>query len=634
MKKKSKFKVFTLSTTIVMSSAVSAQQELVPLYKYTSDGDGGYSYNLSKPVYLYNGSSQQISIPDIYKSPKRSFRSAWVATVVNTDVLPASSEADFKTQYTKILDNFSAWNMNAVIFQVRPVLDAYYKSALNPWSQYITGKPQGTDPGYDPLPWMVEETHKRGMEFHAWLNPYRVTVSDIDSVAIQQVSGLTAQQLADPSMPISQQIQYLVQAKILSPDNFAAKHPEWVLRFNKRFFLNPGVPQVVDYIVDSIGEIIENYDVDAIHFDDYFYPYRTTIAFGSACEGSDAVAYKSSLNPACEDAETYKENNPLNVDINTWRRNNITTLMTRVHNRIAEHNAEMGRAVQFGVSPFGIWDHQAFNPLGSNTPTGSNRSYATNNYGDTRGWVKNELIDYIIPQVYWSFAQAAAPYGEITRWWNDVMTDSRTQLYIGHANYKYLDASTDTDWMNPEEVANQLRYNQMLKNTSGSAFFSYTRLLTANLDTVPANSRSAYAIQNNALALLKSYYSVPALVPNKPWLATKMTTMPLEVNFVNGSNNKFTWKDSVTNNARYYVIYKGTGTSSAIIADPKNIIAKVWRGKQNSFTFEDTNNNPSTDGSMTYWITALDAAQNETPPVKVTPVGAGGTTGNVVILGY
>ncbi|KEY59888.1 family 10 glycosylhydrolase [Serratia sp. DD3] len=585
-------------------------QTYSPLYKYVKNSDGTYGYDTNIPVDLYKGANQFISIPDNYIAPKHAFRSAWVATISNLNIPIVNSEDTFKTTYLSILDRFSALNMNAMIFQIRPMLDAFYDSEINPWSQFLSSK-QGKDPGYDPLTWMIEQTHQRGMEYHAWFNPYRVTNIKISSLLKTNSLGLSTQQIL--SSTTEQQIGYLVSAGILSADNFAAKNPQWVLMFDEKFFLNPAIPEVIEHVVDTVEEVVRRYDVDAIHFDDYFYPYRisvngATVQFGD--KGEDRAAFEAYglINNQYPDTPQ---------GIEDWRRDNITRLITGVQSVITKHNQDKGSAVQLGISPFGIWEHKGRNELGSNTPLGSSQSYSGSIFADTRKWVKEELIDYVVPQIYWSFDQAAAPYGELSTWWNNQMEGSHTQLYIGHANYKHVsNASADAAWMNPNEIPNQILYNQELKNVSGSVFFSYNDLSVSNVASQAVAQQAAYGAKNTSIELLsQTYLSTPTLPPSKPWLDHKVTALPQQAHFDSDSKNTFSWSDSADNDTRYYVIYRGTGKPSTIFADPKNIIGKVWRGTGNNFNYQDSNNQ---DQSYTYLISAIDAAQNETAPVTVT----------------
>lgn len=251
-----------------------------PLSKWVKTADG-YAYDPAQPVMLHPGSAEQVRIPTAYTQPERQFRSSWVATVNQLNIAKPASEADFQAQYTRILDRFEEAKLNAMIFQVRPAQDAWYPSALNPWSQFLSGT-QGVDPGYDPLAWMVQQTHARGMEYHAWFNPYRVTTSAITSAPVLAALGMTADEAR--ALTAEQAVRALAGAGLLAADNYAVQHPEHVLLFNGTLFLDPGEPAVRQHVIDSVAEVAANYDVDGIHFDDYFYPYRTTAYFGDAGE--------------------------------------------------------------------------------------------------------------------------------------------------------------------------------------------------------------------------------------------------------------------------------------------------------------------------------------------------------------
>ncbi|MCX7950405.1 MAG: family 10 glycosylhydrolase [Clostridiales bacterium] len=257
--------------------------EVVPLYKYGTQ----------TPIQIHG---QDVYIPKDYQQLKRQFRTAWVSTITNLDFpsRPGLSEEEFKQEYLKILDEFEQLNFNAITVQVRPKLDAFYKSDLNPWSEYLTGV-QGKDPGWDPLEWMIKVTHERNMEFHAWFNPYRVTNTYEPNKTVDEILST------------------------LADNNWAKMHPQYVLKFDGKLLLNPGEPEVINYIKDSIVEVVQKYDVDAIHFDDYSYPYKVT---------SNGVIYY--FGDANEDLETFQKYGQDFTDIKEWRRNNVDTLIKEV----------------------------------------------------------------------------------------------------------------------------------------------------------------------------------------------------------------------------------------------------------------------------------------------------------------
>ncbi len=585
------------------ATTAAATVDEKPLFAYVKNADGTYGYGTT-PVYTYPGSGTQVSVPTTLTHDARRFSSAWVATIGNLNFARPADAADFDAKYGTVLDDFEAWNMNAVIFQVRPLLDAYYPSEINPWSEFVSGA-QGADPGYDPLARMIDATHERGMEYHAWLNPYRVTNTKMTSASILTALGLTAAQVTALSTP--EYIAALNAAGVLADDNFAVQHPELVLSFDEKLFLNPGRPEVRDYVTASVAEIVTNYDVDAIHFDDYFYPYRISVNganvfFGDA--GEDRATFEQ-YGLSAGYADTV-------AGIEQWRRDNVTALITEVGDAITAHNDAAGTAVQFGVSPFGIWEHAANDPAGSHTPTSSSQSYSSSIFADTRGWVQDELVDYLTPQIYWSFDQAAAPYGELAQWWSNTTVDSRTQIYTGHALYKHVsNGGFDPAWMNPEEVPNQILFNQTLDGIDGSVLFSYNDMRPTDLTTVSDALKPRNQAKNDAIARLTSgAFSYPTLVPAKPWLSDGAVTAPGRVT---EDGSTLSW--APCGDARFFAIYAGSGTPEQIVRIPGTLIDRVWAGDDDAFEFEIP---ADADPSATWVVTALDAAAVESAPIGAT----------------
>lgn len=593
-------------------AAAGATTDEEALYKYVKDAAGQYGYR-DVPVETYPGSGSQVMIPTEQTAENRRFSSGWVATIANLNFGRPADAADFDARFTRVLDDFETWNMNAVIFQVRPLLDAYYPSSLNPWSEFLTGT-QGVDPGYDPLARAVEATHARGMEFHAWLNPYRVTNAKMTSTAILDALGLTADEVRALSIP--DYIAALADAGLLAPDNYATQHPDQVLMFEEKLFLDPGRPEVRDQVADTVAEIVANYDVDAIHFDDYFYPYRITVDgvnvfFGD--EGEDRATF--------EDYGLTAGHPDTAEGIEQWRRENVTALITDVGDRIDAYNASTGAAVQFGVSPFGIWEHEANDPAGSHTPTTSSQTYSDTVFADTRGWVQDELVDYLVPQIYWSFDQAAAPYGDLAQWWSDAAEGSRTQIYVGHALYKHVNnGGWEPAWMNPEEVPNQIRFNQKLDGIDGSVLFSYNDMQPSDLGALPVDQQPRHAAKNQAIELLKEgAFGHPTLVPAKPWLSDGTVAAPTEVAVKDG---RLVWSAGDEQEARQYAIYRGTGSPARIVASEGTLVDTVWAGGESELGI-DLPEALSSDrrGHEKWVVTALDSAAVESAPVaaKVRP---------------
>lgn len=413
-------------------------------------------YNTNEIVLINN---KPIEIPIYAQEKVEEFRGVWVSTVYNLDFSKNGLNKEvYKAEYRQLLNNLENLNMNSVIFQVRPKLDTFYKSKINPWSEYLTGK-QGLDPGWDPLEWMVEETHKRGIEFHAWFNPYRVTTG--------------SEKLSD-----------------LALNNWARQNPQYVYSFGGKLQLNPGEPEVIKYITNSVMEVVENYDIDAVHFDDYFYPFKS----------GNGWYFK-------EEETTFKKYGTEFKNKDDWRRNNVDTLIENIHNSIESYNENNNRNVQFGISPFGIWGHKALHMEGSLTPVTSRASY-DDQFADTRKWVKNNWIDYIAPQIYWSFDEKAAPYAELVNWWSDAVKDTDVNLYIGHANYRQADPNNkNLSWMNPKEISNQLKFNSLYEEVKGSIFFRYKSLIENTNNPI---------VNNQCINILKTqHFTSKANLPSK-----------------------------------------------------------------------------------------------------------------------
>jgi uncharacterized lipoprotein YddW (UPF0748 family)/N-acetylmuramoyl-L-alanine amidase len=360
-----------------------------------------------------SGSTQAVSFS------KGEFRGLWVATVANTDYpsKPTTDPAVLKAEAIKILDNAKSMGINVVFLQVRSTEDALYKSKIFPWSKYLTGT-QGLAPadGFDPLAFWVTEAHSRDIELHAWINPYRITKSK------ESLNSLYA---ANP----------------------ARLHPDWVVKYSdNNLYFNPGIPEARKLIVDGIREILDNYAVDGIHFDDYFYPGRTF-----------------------NDSSTYKAYGKGYTSIGNWRRANVSALVSDVSQAVKAS----GKNIRFGISPFGIWANKSSNQLGSDT---KGLEAYNDHYADTRKWVKDGMIDYIVPQIYWQIGYSIADYSKLLSWWSNVASGTGVDLYIGQATYRACSSSTSSVWYGISEIERQLKLNEKYPEVKGSVFYNYTSL--------------------------------------------------------------------------------------------------------------------------------------------------------------
>ena len=351
------------------------------------------------------------------------FRAVWVSTVYNLDY-PSAATTDaskLKAEADSILDNSKSMGMTAVILQVRPSGDALYPSDIYPWSKYLTGS-QGTAPsgGFDPLQYWIDGAHKRGMELHAWINPYRVTKGGES------------------------------EWNSLASSNPAKLHPEWTVKYSDgNYYLNPGLPEVRQLVIDGAVEIVNHYDVDGIHLDDYFYPgknFNDSAAFSQYGSGFS--------------------------NIDDWRRDNVNKLIQGLNDAV--HKADS--SISFGVSPAGIWANKS-SSMPNGSATSGSQSYSAH-YADTRKWVKEGWLDYICPQVYWYIGQSNANYEILANWWADVVSGTGVKLYMGMADYKAGESSTSSPWYGIAAIQDQMALNQTIPEIAGEMHFRYKFLLS------------------------------------------------------------------------------------------------------------------------------------------------------------
>jgi len=551
---------------------------------------------------------------DIFRDDlnKYQFRAVWVSTAWNIDLPVSPVEQLFRNRFTAILNTVVDWNMNAIIFQVSPMLDAFYPSQINPWSEFLTGQQGRSVEGiWDPLALMIEETHRRGLEFHAWFNPYRVTGN-------RNVSGYTQAQLAALSIP--EHMQRFITAGHLSSDNFAVRNPHFVYRHDGLLWLDPGFPEVRQHVVNTIMEVVLNYDVDAIHFDDYFYPFTFPVGTAVGPAGGTGVTRGT--------FELHGAGFPDNPDgWANWLRFNNDEMIRKVGEAIRAENSRSGRAVQLGVSPFGIWDNDRNQP-GLGTP-GLGGTTLTNTGGvwaDTRRWVVEEMVDYMAPQIYWEFTHAVAPYEPIARWWAQLHQDRNVSLYVGLAHYKHRSAPFRylAAWQDPTQIPRQLDFNQTYPSIRGNIFFTFQDInrVTGPLPWGP--------IQVEANRLLRTrWQQYITVVPPMTWLLPSPPSPPQNVT---RQGNTITWNsaaaESGTPRSRYYVIYRvttatpGSDDPNRVIRDPSRIVARVWRDPRGTLAGETPEGELHTfvDGEVefpnqfTYVVTAFNAAHVESAP--------------------
>ena len=364
------------------------------------------------------------------------FRGAWIATVANIDWPSTEAVGDTEKQQKEmiwLLDSLESIGINAIIFQVRPTADALYYSELEPVSHWLTGKqekwkplptsPQGEEiqMPYDPLEFTVTEAHKRGMEVHVWLNPYRVNLAKTDT-------------------------------SMLCADHIWRKHPEWFWEYNKQWYFDPSLDVTREWICTVVQDIVNRYDIQAVHMDDYFYPYPS---------GKKALP----------DSLSFAQNPRGFANIQDWRRDNVNRAIKDIHRTIKECKD----SVEFGISPFGVWRNASVDSTGSKTTAGITNY--DDLYADIRLWIKEGWIDYVLPQLYWEIGKKAADYEVLAHWWANEVKGTNCKLYIGLAPYRLENASKKTPWGQGNEIKRQMDLNRTIPEITGECFYSTRPLL-------------------------------------------------------------------------------------------------------------------------------------------------------------
>ena len=497
-------------------------------------------------------------------APKREFRAMWISSVVNIDWPSKASQtapdriAAQQAEYRGWLDLAERLNHTAVVVQVRPTADALWPSPHEPWSEYLTGV-RGQDPGWDPLAFLVAESHKRNLEFHAWFNPYRVSMPDGAGADIEK----------------------------LAPGHPVRTHPDWALAYpvnaaGSRLYYNPGIPEVRAFVQTAMLDAVRRYDVDGVHFDDYFYPYPAA--------GQDFA-----------DDATFSAYSRGFTDKADWRRDNINLL-------VEEFGAAVKAVkpwVKFGVSPFGIWRNKSADPLGSDTA--GSQSYDIIS-ADTRKWVKEGWVDYIVPQIYWSIGFEVADYAALIPWWSDVVAGTGVQLYIGEADYK-IAANADTNWDDPREMTDHLAFAEGY-NVAGHVHFSANQVLANRL-----GATDIYAAE---------HYARPALVPAMPQLPHRQLLFPLVTAASRGASGAVTlrWHQPADGvgpfgRATSYAVYRFDGATfprACDLADAAHLVDTV-RAVGGPGTAQSYVDSSAVAGHRyTYVVTALDRTWNESLP--------------------
>ncbi len=357
--------------------------------------------------------AQETEQPTMY----REMRGVWVASVANID-WPSErglDEATLKKEADVILDRSVSMGLNTVFLQVRPSSDVIYKSSLEPLSFYLVGSNFSDSLSFDPLEYWIQGAHRRGLELHAWINPFRVTP----------------------------------KADYPCAENHISKtHPEWTIKYAGKLYLNPGLPVARDYVRNVVMDVVARYDIDGIHFDDYFYPYP-------------------SKGEVFDDSSSFADYNPDHLTRDNWRRSNVTAVIRAVSDSIRASKPW----VQFGVSPFGVWRNKRDDATGSNTVAGITNYDIL--YADVMDWIDKSLVDYVVPQIYWEAGNKWCDFDVLEQWWGEKSTKD-TKIFVGHAVFKINDGKKpNVGWNNKKEMPNQMAKVRSNERLDGSVFFSY-----------------------------------------------------------------------------------------------------------------------------------------------------------------
>lgn len=453
------------------------------------------------------------------ESPKQEFRGAWLHTVYQGQYKKQTT-AQNQAYLRNLLDSLQLTGVNAVIFQVRPQADAFYDSKLEPWSRFLTDDGAKPKPYWDPLQFMVEECHKRGMELHAWLNPYRVTTN------------------AKQTLP---------------KGHIYHKHPERFVRYDGKLYFNPGLPENREFIGKVVEDIVSRYDIDAIHFDDYFYPYPA-----KGKDFDDAAAFaKYGKGMARDD----------------WRRHNVDLLIEELNTRIKK----LKPWVRFGISPFGIWRNKTSDPRGSDTNGLQNYDAL---YADVLLWEEKGWIDYLLPQLYWELDHKAASSRILADWWNENSGHNR-HLYIGQDVERCISKG---------ELGEKVEISRSRQNVAGNCWwpgYSVTRNSGGVADSLASDLQKDIA-----------------LVPPSSWLSSTTPAAPIKVSVEPGG--VIAWQapapQGKIGDVTRFVIYRFDSPENIDVNDASAIIAIVP-----DMSFKTTE-------PGTYVVSALDRVNNESEP--------------------
>jgi uncharacterized lipoprotein YddW (UPF0748 family) len=479
--------------------------------------------------------------------PKREMRAVWIATVANID-WPSQHNLTSKAQREEMramLDVFAKNNINAIVLQIRPTADAFYPSALEPWSNWLTGK-QGVKPNpyYDPLQFIIEEAHKRCIEVHVWMNPYRVLNSD--------------------------------NLSILNKDHLFYKKRELFLKYGDKYYFDPGLDETREFLNKVVEDVVERYDIDAVHFDDYFYPYRVA-------------------NEEFPDAQTFKRN-PRGFAPNQkddWRRNNVNMVIAELQQTIKS----IKPWVEFGISPFGVWRNDNVDPTGSATRAGV-QNY-DDLYADILKWLKEGTIDYVAPQLYWEIGKKVADYEVLAKWWSE--NSFGKNLYVGLFNSQLGSPEANSAWRKGNELVRQLNLNKRYPQIDGAVFYSAKAFL-----------KNKQGLNDS---LKNNFYKYPAICPINRNIQGESSAQPQNIRVLRDGKEAYLMWDEVNEEGgcqtAYYVVYAFKGKKIGDMNDPANILIRTT---ENCINLRELDR--KFRGNYSFVVTAINRYKHESVPTQ------------------
>ncbi len=483
----------------------------------------GNLYVNGKKITYSDGSDVLINTEFVTKGTE--FRGVWVSPLTG-DITGYSTQAQYKRQIIDVLETMEAYNFNAMLFHVRIMNDALYESKYNSWSSYYN-----TNPNWDALPWIIEECHKRGIEFHAWMNPYRVTTN------------------------VSKSLEEI--AKEHKSSN-AAYHPENLLKGSSCVILDPGNPSVRNFLVNTCMELVEKYDVDAIHFDDYFYT-----------KGID-------------DTNSYLQYNPNGLSIANWRREQIDLFIEDLSKNLKIYNNQNNRRVQLGISPTGVYrngngevTYSDGKAISNGSATRGYAHYGDPLYADTIKWIENEWIDYILPQTYHAITNSAAPYCDLVGWWDKMAKYSNVNFYASIGLYMHGDSGNASWSTNEKELYQQALFCNSLENIKGNSIYNYLSIIGGDRPT-------------STLYQMKDVWDTPIILPEIKTYDKLAINAVSNFSVTKNSKGNLISFDKLED-AKFYVIYRSTNPITYSANEVLDIIGDI--SVDNTISYVDPTSN-------------------------------------------